>query len=157
MLYIVPTLTSDNIGTAAVFDGTVYNITGCTFNITRPEQRLHRAGRRPRLRLGFVLPLVQRGEQRDRGHRESTPCRARASRTQNSASNPLRARRDPREDAERRLALARDVDAAHAERVRRLAAQRRDRSRRVAAGTALRYTAQCVLFCFTFSRTHIRT
>ncbi|KJA17901.1 glycoside hydrolase family 16 protein [Hypholoma sublateritium FD-334 SS-4] len=37
MLYIVPTLTSDNIGTAAVFDGTVYNITGCTFNITRPN------------------------------------------------------------------------------------------------------------------------
>lgn len=36
-LYIVPTLTSDNIGTDAVFDGTVYNITGCTFNITRPN------------------------------------------------------------------------------------------------------------------------
>ena len=37
MLYIVPTLTEDNIGHNAVFDGTVYNITGCTFNITRPD------------------------------------------------------------------------------------------------------------------------
>ena len=37
MLYIVPTLTSDNIGTAAVLDGAVYNITGCTFNITSPN------------------------------------------------------------------------------------------------------------------------
>ncbi|KAF8891406.1 ectomycorrhiza-upregulated GH16 glucan endo-1,3-beta-glucosidase precursor [Infundibulicybe gibba] len=37
MLYIVPTLTSDSIGNAAVFDGTVYNISGCTFNITRPN------------------------------------------------------------------------------------------------------------------------
>lgn len=34
MLYIVPTLTSDNIGTTAVLDGTVFNITGCTFNNT---------------------------------------------------------------------------------------------------------------------------
>jgi hypothetical protein len=33
-LYISPTLTSDNIGEAAVVDGTVYNITGCTFNTT---------------------------------------------------------------------------------------------------------------------------
>jgi hypothetical protein len=37
MLYIVPTLTSDNIGADAVFDGAVYNITGCTFNDTRPD------------------------------------------------------------------------------------------------------------------------
>jgi hypothetical protein len=37
MLYIVPTLTSDNIGTAAVLDGAVFNITGCTFNITTPN------------------------------------------------------------------------------------------------------------------------
>ncbi|KAJ2915247.1 hypothetical protein MD484_g5163, partial [Candolleomyces efflorescens] len=36
-LYIVPTLTSDNIGFDAVFDQTVYNITGCTFNQTRPD------------------------------------------------------------------------------------------------------------------------
>lgn len=36
-LYIVPTLTSDNIGTAAVLDGTVYNITDCTFNTTAPD------------------------------------------------------------------------------------------------------------------------
>ncbi|KAG5644402.1 hypothetical protein DXG03_008569 [Asterophora parasitica] len=38
-LHIVPTLTSSSIGDAAVFgyDPTVYNITGCTFNITRPN------------------------------------------------------------------------------------------------------------------------
>jgi len=36
-LYIVPTLTSDSIGNNAIFDGTVYNITGCTFNQTRPN------------------------------------------------------------------------------------------------------------------------
>jgi hypothetical protein len=36
-LYIVPTLTSDNIGTAAVLDGAVYNITDCTFNLTSPD------------------------------------------------------------------------------------------------------------------------
>lgn len=36
-LYIVPTLTSDSIGNDAVFDGTVYNITDCTFNQTRPN------------------------------------------------------------------------------------------------------------------------
>jgi beta-glucanase (GH16 family) len=36
-LYIVPTLTSDSIGANAVFDGTVYNITGCTFNQTQPN------------------------------------------------------------------------------------------------------------------------
>ena len=32
MLYIVPTLTSDNIGNTAV-----YNISDCTFNITAPN------------------------------------------------------------------------------------------------------------------------
>ena len=37
MLYIVPTLTSDNIGSVAVVDGAVYNITGCTFNIASPN------------------------------------------------------------------------------------------------------------------------
>ena len=37
MLYIVPALTSDNIGNAAVLDGAVYNITDCTFNITAPN------------------------------------------------------------------------------------------------------------------------
>ncbi|EAU80625.1 glucan 1,3-beta-glucosidase [Coprinopsis cinerea okayama7 len=36
-LYIVPTLTADNIGMDAVLDGTIYNITGCTFNETRPD------------------------------------------------------------------------------------------------------------------------
>ena len=33
-LYITPTLTSDAIGQDAVLDGHVYNITGCTFNVT---------------------------------------------------------------------------------------------------------------------------
>jgi hypothetical protein len=33
-LYIVPTLTADAIGAAAVFDGYTYNATGCTFNLT---------------------------------------------------------------------------------------------------------------------------
>ncbi|TFK67104.1 glycoside hydrolase family 16 protein [Pluteus cervinus] len=36
-LYIVPTLTSDNLGNNAIFDGTIYNITGCTFNETQPN------------------------------------------------------------------------------------------------------------------------
>ncbi|KAG6840780.1 hypothetical protein C0991_004385 [Blastosporella zonata] len=35
LLYIAPTLTSDNLGEAAIEDGYVYNITGCTYNITR--------------------------------------------------------------------------------------------------------------------------
>ncbi|KAF9039187.1 concanavalin A-like lectin/glucanase domain-containing protein [Panaeolus papilionaceus] len=34
-LYITPTLTRDAIGDSAVDDGYVYNITGCTFNITQ--------------------------------------------------------------------------------------------------------------------------
>lgn len=34
-LYLVPTFTSDNIGDAAIIDGAIYNITGCTFNVTR--------------------------------------------------------------------------------------------------------------------------
>jgi len=33
-LYLAPTLTSDNLGYAAIENGTVYNITGCTFNTT---------------------------------------------------------------------------------------------------------------------------
>lgn len=36
-LYIVPTLTADNIGMDAVLDGAIYNITDCTFNITSPD------------------------------------------------------------------------------------------------------------------------
>ncbi|PFH48494.1 glycoside hydrolase family 16 protein [Amanita thiersii Skay4041] len=36
-LYIVPTLTADNIGWDAIYDGTVYNITGCTFLDTQPN------------------------------------------------------------------------------------------------------------------------
>ncbi|PPQ99378.1 hypothetical protein CVT24_009208 [Panaeolus cyanescens] len=34
-LYITPTLTRDEIGDAAVDDGYIYNITGCSFNITQ--------------------------------------------------------------------------------------------------------------------------
>jgi hypothetical protein len=34
-LYITPTLTADEIGENAVFDGYTYNITGCTYNITQ--------------------------------------------------------------------------------------------------------------------------
>jgi len=34
-LYITPTFTSDVIGNAAVLDGHVFNITGCTFNVTQ--------------------------------------------------------------------------------------------------------------------------
>ncbi|KAG6889282.1 hypothetical protein C0992_005758 [Termitomyces sp. T32_za158] len=37
-LYIAPTLTSDNLGEAAIVDGYIYNITGCTYNITRGVQ-----------------------------------------------------------------------------------------------------------------------
>jgi len=36
-LYITPTLTSDNIGVAALEDGYVYNITGCTYNTTQGD------------------------------------------------------------------------------------------------------------------------
>lgn len=34
-LYIVPTLTSDNLPLDAINDGHIFNITDCTFNITR--------------------------------------------------------------------------------------------------------------------------
>ncbi|KAF8814564.1 concanavalin A-like lectin/glucanase [Phlegmacium glaucopus] len=34
-LYITPTLTSDNIGESAIINGSVFNITGCTWNITQ--------------------------------------------------------------------------------------------------------------------------
>ena len=36
-LYIVPTLTADSIGWDAVLNGSVFNITGCTFNETQPN------------------------------------------------------------------------------------------------------------------------
>jgi hypothetical protein len=39
MLYIVPTLTSDVIGVANVFDAFTYNITGCT-NTANPNGAL---------------------------------------------------------------------------------------------------------------------
>lgn len=34
-LYITPTFTSDVIGEAAILNGSVFNITGCTYNITQ--------------------------------------------------------------------------------------------------------------------------
>lgn len=34
-LYITPTLTSEEIGESAILDGHVYNITGCTYNVTK--------------------------------------------------------------------------------------------------------------------------
>ena len=34
-LYITPTLTSDAIGENAIINGSVFNITGCTYNITQ--------------------------------------------------------------------------------------------------------------------------
>ena len=36
-LYIVPTLTEDSIPLAQILDGSVYNMSDCTFNITRGE------------------------------------------------------------------------------------------------------------------------
>jgi hypothetical protein len=36
-LYIVPTLTSDSIPSSSIYNNTVFNITGCTFNITHPD------------------------------------------------------------------------------------------------------------------------
>ena len=35
MLYIAPSLTSDEIGTDAIFNNHTYNLTDCTYNITR--------------------------------------------------------------------------------------------------------------------------
>lgn len=34
-LYITPTLTSNIIGDAAIINGSIFNITGCTYNITQ--------------------------------------------------------------------------------------------------------------------------
>jgi beta-glucanase (GH16 family) len=36
-LYILPTLTTDSVSEGAMLDGSVYNITDCTFNITRGQ------------------------------------------------------------------------------------------------------------------------
>jgi beta-glucanase (GH16 family) len=36
-LYITPTLTSDMIGSSAIFNGYTYNLTDCTYNETNPE------------------------------------------------------------------------------------------------------------------------
>jgi hypothetical protein len=36
-LYILPTLTSDSIPLDNILNGTVFNITGCTFNITQGQ------------------------------------------------------------------------------------------------------------------------
>ncbi|KAH8835948.1 ectomycorrhiza-upregulated GH16 glucan endo-1,3-beta-glucosidase precursor [Flagelloscypha sp. PMI_526] len=37
LLYMVPTFTAEEIGEDKVFNDYVYNITGCTFNLTRPD------------------------------------------------------------------------------------------------------------------------
>ena len=37
MLHLVPTLTSEEIGSNAVFNDYVYNLTDCTFNVTQPN------------------------------------------------------------------------------------------------------------------------
>lgn len=36
-LYILPTLTSDSVPMSQILDGYVYNITGCTYNITQGQ------------------------------------------------------------------------------------------------------------------------
>lgn len=36
-LYLNPTLTAASLSQDAIFDGTVYNITDCTFNLTAPN------------------------------------------------------------------------------------------------------------------------
>jgi hypothetical protein len=40
-LYIVPTLTSDTIGSDAIFNGYTLNLTDCTYNITRDAYPTH--------------------------------------------------------------------------------------------------------------------
>lgn len=77
MLYIVPTLTSDNIGTDAVFDGTVYNITGCTFNQTRPDN-------------GFIIQDGERVFDSDSYYRS---CSAVSNSTAGTVINPVQSAR----------------------------------------------------------------
>ncbi|KAF8876123.1 ectomycorrhiza-upregulated GH16 glucan endo-1,3-beta-glucosidase precursor [Gymnopilus junonius] len=77
MLYIVPTLTADNIGVNAVMDGTVYNITGCTFNITRPDN-------------GFIIQKGQRVFDWDSYYRS---CSAVSNATAGTVINPVQSAR----------------------------------------------------------------
>lgn len=77
MLYIVPTLTADNIGQDAVFDGTVYNITGCTFNETRPDN-------------GFITQEGQRVFDWDSYYRA---CSAVSNSTAGTVINPVQSAR----------------------------------------------------------------
>ncbi|KAF9473865.1 ectomycorrhiza-upregulated GH16 glucan endo-1,3-beta-glucosidase precursor [Pholiota conissans] len=77
MLYIVPTLTADNIGTAAVFNGTVYNITDCTFNLTRPDN-------------GFIIQDGERVFDWDSYYRS---CSAVSNSTAGTVINPVQSAR----------------------------------------------------------------
>ncbi|TFK36442.1 ectomycorrhiza-upregulated GH16 glucan endo-1,3-beta-glucosidase precursor [Crucibulum laeve] len=77
MLYIVPTLTSDSIGHDAVFDGTVFNITGCTFNETRPDN-------------GFIMSNGQRVFDWQSYYRA---CSAVANSTAGTVVNPVQSAR----------------------------------------------------------------
>jgi len=76
-LYIVPTLTSDNIGNDAVFDGTVYNITDCTFNVTRPDS-------------GYIMKAGQRVFDIDS---YTKSCSAVSNRTAGTVINPVQSAR----------------------------------------------------------------
>jgi len=65
-LYIVPTLTSDEIGTDAVYNGHTYNLTDCTYNITRdahtefdPQAYYRACGGVSNSTSGMVIPPIQ--------------------------------------------------------------------------------------------------
>jgi hypothetical protein len=77
MLYIVPTLTADNIGMDAVLDGTVYNITGCTFNLTTPDN-------------GYI---IQDGERVFDWDSYYTACSAVSNATAGTVINPVQSAR----------------------------------------------------------------
>ncbi|KAF9053306.1 ectomycorrhiza-upregulated GH16 glucan endo-1,3-beta-glucosidase precursor [Panaeolus papilionaceus] len=78
MLYIVPTLTADNIGTDAVFDGTIYNITGCTFNQTAPDN-------------GFIIDQMGQRVFDEASYLSS--CSAVSNRTAGTVINPVQSAR----------------------------------------------------------------
>lgn len=77
-LYIVPTLTSDNIGMGSVLDGTVYNITGCTFNDTEPDN-------------GFVVH--PNGDRVFRLEDHNNACSKVSNATQGAVINPVQSAR----------------------------------------------------------------
>ncbi|PPQ71069.1 hypothetical protein CVT24_009870 [Panaeolus cyanescens] len=77
-LYIVPTLTADNLGTDAVFDGTIYNITGCTFNQTAPDN-------------GFIIDSLGQRVFDETSYLRS--CSAVSNRTAGTVINPVQSAR----------------------------------------------------------------